>query len=586
MCARSALAAARSPPVNSAGMLKVGPESAGSNPGPICFGRGGTRPTITDANLVLGRLPPDKLTAVTLACRSGRNPRRPSRATSRRHSDLTIEAAAEAVLTLANMHMAGAIRAVSLSRGHDPRDFVLFAFGGAGPLHAVELARELGIPEVLVPARPGMTNALGCLVADLRQDYVQTLNTPLEALDDARLSRDSRRACRARAAANAADGDDRRNRSHPRRRHAVPRPDPSHSRQPPECQRHETTTCRPLFETAYFARFHVELPEIKAQLVNLTTSVIGKRPAFPIAELLDATLRATSALDARTGTRKVYAAANGSTAAIYAREALPLGAEIDGPAIIEQVDATTVIPPGARARVDAVGNLRISVRTQMTAIDPLTLAVIEAGLRQVCNEMDIAFSRSAFSPVIAEADDRADGIYDRDTGRLIRQGEFGLPVFVGTMQHSTADLVRLIKEGRAGKPNPGDIYIVNDPYLGGTHLMDVRFVLPFYYQGEHVCWLQNTGHWPDVGGAVPGGFSAKATEVEQEGLRLPPVKLFKRGDARREIFAIIQSNIRVADQRIGDIKAQAAALKVGERRLTDLIDRFTPSRRPPSHRRT
>ena len=208
-------------------------------------------------------------------------------------------------------------------------------------------------------------------------------------------------------------------------------------------------------------------------------------------------------------------------------------------------------------------------------LDPLTLAVIEAGLRQVCNEMDIAFSRAAFSPVIAEADDRADGIYAVDDGHLISQGELGLPVFVGTMQQSTADLVRLIHEGRAGPPEPGDIYIVNDPYLGGTHLMDVRFVLPFYYQGEHVCWLQNTGHWPDVGGMVPGGFSAHATEVEQEGLRLPPVKLFKRGVMDQEILAIIQSNIRVADQRIGDIKAQAAALKVGERRLSDMLDRYS-----------
>ena len=215
----------------------------------------------------------------------------------------------------------------------------------------------------------------------------------------------------------------------------------------------------------------------------------------------------------------------------------------------------------------------MSVRAEK--LDPLTLAVIEAGLRQVCNEMDITFSRAAFSPVIAEADDRADGIYAADDGRLISQGELGLPVFVGTMQQSTRDLIRLIGEGRAGKPEPGDIYIVNDPYLGGTHLMDVRFVLPFYYQGEHVCWLQNTGHWPDVGGMVPGGFSAHATEVEQEGLRLPPVKLFKRGVIDQEILAIIQSNIRVADQRIGDIKAQAAALKVGERRLTQLIERHS-----------
>jgi N-methylhydantoinase B len=207
-------------------------------------------------------------------------------------------------------------------------------------------------------------------------------------------------------------------------------------------------------------------------------------------------------------------------------------------------------------------------------IDALTLAVIQAGLQQVCNEMDIAFSRAAFSPVIAEADDRADGIYDRHTGALIAQGEYGLPVFVGTMQSSTRALIRLIGEGRAGAPEPGDIYIVNDPYLGGTHLMDVRFAKPVFVDGALFCWLQNTGHWPDIGGMVPGGFSAKATEVEQEGLRLPPVKLFKRGEMDREIFAIISSNIRVAEQRIGDIKAQAAALLVGETRLNELLARY------------
>jgi N-methylhydantoinase B len=210
----------------------------------------------------------------------------------------------------------------------------------------------------------------------------------------------------------------------------------------------------------------------------------------------------------------------------------------------------------------------------VSSLDPLTLAVIQAALGQVCNEMDIAFSRAAFSPVIAEADDRSSGIYDKVSGELIAQGELGLPVFVGTMQYSTAELIRLIGEGKAGRPEPGDIYAVNDPYLGGTHLMDVRFALPFYYQGEHFCWLQNTGHWPDIGGMVPGGFSAKATEVEQEGLRLPPVKLFKRGVMDAEIHAIIRSNMRIADQRIGDIRAQAAALKVGESRLTELLDRY------------
>ncbi|MDD9726706.1 hydantoinase B/oxoprolinase family protein [Roseovarius sp. SK2] len=207
-------------------------------------------------------------------------------------------------------------------------------------------------------------------------------------------------------------------------------------------------------------------------------------------------------------------------------------------------------------------------------MDPITLSVIQAGLQQVCDEMDLAFSRAAFSPVIAEANDRSDGIYAAADGALIAQGAGGLPVFVGTMQYSTATLIDMIGDGRVGAPEPGDIYIVNDPYLGGTHLMDVRFARPFYRGDRLFCWLSNTGHWPDTGGAVPGGFSASATAVEQEGLRLPPVKLFKRGQMDAEIYSIICSNIRVADQRIGDVRAQAAALDLGAERLGALMDRY------------
>jgi N-methylhydantoinase B len=206
----------------------------------------------------------------------------------------------------------------------------------------------------------------------------------------------------------------------------------------------------------------------------------------------------------------------------------------------------------------------------MTAtLDSITLAVIQNGLQQVCNEMDLAFVRAAFSPVISEALDRSDGIYHRDSGELIAQGDLGLPIFVGTMQFSTQAVIE-----RAKAVKPGDVFIVNDPYLGGTHLMDVKFVKPFFYRSRHFAWLANTGHWPDMGGAVPGGFSANATEVEQEGLRLPPVKLYKEGVLDEEILSIILSNIRIADQRIGDIKAQAAALAIGEKRLTALIDRY------------
>ena len=210
----------------------------------------------------------------------------------------------------------------------------------------------------------------------------------------------------------------------------------------------------------------------------------------------------------------------------------------------------------------------------MAGLDAITLSVIEAALQQVCDEMDLAFSRAAFSPIIAEANDRSDGIYAAKDGSLIAQGLGGLPVFVGVMQSSTRTIIEMIADGRCQPPQKGDIYIVNDPYLGGTHLMDVRFAMPVYRGRELFCWLSNTGHWPDIGGSVPGGFSASATAVEQEGLRLPPVKLFKKGVLDPEIHAIVCSNIRIADQRIGDIRAQAAALQVGEARLVEVLDRY------------
>ena len=168
--------------VDGAGMLHVGPESAGATPGPICYARGGTRPTITDANLVLGRLNPDKLLSVSNPV-SLEHVRELIMQHVGRPLGLDVDAAAAAILTIANDKMAGAIRMVSLSRGHDPRDFALFAFGGAGPLHACALARELAIPKVLIPARPGLTNALGCTVADVRHDHVRTINRALNAVD-------------------------------------------------------------------------------------------------------------------------------------------------------------------------------------------------------------------------------------------------------------------------------------------------------------------------------------------------------------------------------------------------------------------
>ncbi len=203
-------------------------------------------------------------------------------------------------------------------------------------------------------------------------------------------------------------------------------------------------------------------------------------------------------------------------------------------------------------------------------VDPVTLTVIEKGLQQVCSEMDLVHEKTSFSPVISESYDRSNGIYGLGDGRVIAQGALGLPIFIGVMQETT----RCVIAERGAELHDGDVVLLNDPYLGGTHLMDVKMVRPFYYRGELWCYLANTGHWPDTGGMVPGGFNSTATEIHQEGLRIPPVKLVEDGVMNQEIVSLVLANIRVSEERIGDIKAQIAALSTGAKRLTALLDRY------------
>jgi N-methylhydantoinase A len=338
--------------VEAGGMLRVGPQSAGSTPGPICYGNGGTEPTISDANLLLGRLPASRFGAAQDAVRA---------AFAQKIGDplgLSAEAAAEAVLRIANTHMAGAIRMVSLSMGADPRDYALFAFGGAGPLHAVELAAELAIPRVLIPARPGMTNALGCVVADLRQDAVRTLNRPLDSVDmDLVHSVLAEQIAQGRAriadagitlsgtAVELSADMQFIGQTHLLR---VPLPNAAPSRADLQAR----------FEAAYHTRFRVNLPTIRANLVNLNCSVIGQRPEMDLSRLIDPAGRLNTPTP--QGNRPVWFGGWVQTP-IYWRDQLPLDLLLQGPAIIEQMDTTTVIPPGCTVRSDSDGNLLIEV---------------------------------------------------------------------------------------------------------------------------------------------------------------------------------------------------------------------------------
>ena len=269
--------------VNDAGLLQVGPESAGAQPGPICYGRGGQKPTITDANLVLGRLNPDALLAVDnpVSLETVRNSLVEEVGVKLGFKDA--EEIASAIVRIANMNMAGALRLVSLARGYDPRDFALFAFGGAGPLHAVALARELGIPKVLVPMRPGITNAVGCVVADVRHDYVNSINIPLAQAD---MDQVEQIFCIQIAAGKKiieAEGVEIEELL------IIHDVDMQFQGQthilnfPVQETRLSHESLQRAFETAYWDRFGVELPEIRAVLVNIHTAVIGRRKPVPLA---------------------------------------------------------------------------------------------------------------------------------------------------------------------------------------------------------------------------------------------------------------------------------------------------------------
>ena len=343
--------------VDEAGLLQVGPESAGATPGPICFGRGGERVTITDANLLLGRLNPNALLSVESPVSLNAIAARFDEQIGARLG-LDAEEAAAAVLRIANDRMAGALRMVSLSRGHDPRDFALFAFGGAGPLHAAELARELGIPRVIVPARPGITNALGCMVADLRHDFVRTINTPLAALEVGTVHEtlaEQTRQGREMLARERVRFDSV---------HVIHGADMQFLGQshilsvPLETATPTLEELQALFEHAYWKRFEVELPEIRAVLVNLHTAVLGRRPGIALATLAGGESESGCVGPKR---RTVRFSAERRSTHILRRESLGPGSVLEGPAIIEQLDTTTVLPPGFRALVDESGNLIVRV---------------------------------------------------------------------------------------------------------------------------------------------------------------------------------------------------------------------------------
>jgi N-methylhydantoinase A len=346
--------------VDASGMLQVGPESAGSVPGPACYGRGNMRPTVTDANVLLGRIAADRpLGGGLLAALDAEKSRQAIEAHVARPLGLDVHAAAEAILTVANARMAGAIRLVSIERGHDPQKFVAMPFGGGGALHVGALIREIGLKSAVVPRFPGITSALGCVLADLRHDTVQTVNLMLDGLQAAALEVRMAAAGRESSDVITAAGIpvERIDVIYELDMHylgqthtvSVPLPVAADGRGVSEA------VVRKAFEESYSASFSRLLPGLAVRIVSLRVAAIGRRPPFDFSVFAP---EGSASLDrAKAGTRKVWFDGGVRETSIWSRLALPAGATIHGPAILEQPDATTVIEPGHAGRVDTLGNV-------------------------------------------------------------------------------------------------------------------------------------------------------------------------------------------------------------------------------------
>src|SRR5499427_8425720 len=346
--------------VDRGGLLQVGPESAGSVPGPACYRAGNTRPTLTDAQVVLGRINAARPLGGELTSLDVTAARRAIATHVGEPLGLDAEGAAAAIVRVAEARMAGAIRLVSIERGHDPAKFVAMPFGGGGALHAGALIREIGLKAALVPRFPGITSALGCVLANLRHDTVQTLNVMLDGVDAAALAK---RMVAARHEASAVVEAasvpiERTDTIYELDMHYLGQ---THTVSVPlrlatagETLDISEAAIRAAFEAAYRASFSHLLPGLGVRIVSLRVAAIGRRPPFDLRVFAPP---ASSLAAARRGSRRVWFDGDWRDTAVWSRLDLPAGAVIDGPAVLEQPDATAVIEPGLHGRVDALGNL-------------------------------------------------------------------------------------------------------------------------------------------------------------------------------------------------------------------------------------
>lgn len=551
------------------GRLQVGPESAGANPGPASYGRGGPL-TITDCNVVLGRLSPDHFPAVfgpegtapldaqAALARCTAIADEIAAATGR--AKMSPQELATGFLRIAIDNMAHAIKKISVQRGHDVTGYTLQCFGGAGGQHACGVADALGMTRIFLHPFAGVLSAYGMGLAEIRALHEVQFEAPLADIDAARARLNEITAVvRDEVAAQGATTPRLLARAHLRY-------DGSH--QPLEVAFDDAEAMRVAFEAAHHARFGFASPERAVLFDMLAVEAIGDGARLPPAQAPKPQAIAPTPVQVWLD--------DWTEVPLYDRDTLAEGTQITGPAILREATGTVVVAPGWQARVDAAANLILERKLPLvrdhavgTDADPVLLEVFNNLFMSVADQMGAALANTAWSVNIKERLDFSCAIFDAQ-GDLVANAPH-VPVHLGSMSHA----VKVVIQATRGRARPGDAWMLNSPYNGGTHLPDVTVITPVFLEGVPVFWLGSRGHHADIGGRTPGSSPPDSRHIEEEGVLIDLFLLVEQGrlreEATRELLAQGRYPARSIAQNMADLKAQIAANETGRRELLRVV---------------
>ncbi|MFE0758073.1 hydantoinase B/oxoprolinase family protein [Inquilinus sp. NPDC058860] len=569
--------------IDEVGLLRVGPHSAGSDPGPACYGKGGVEPTVTDANLVLGYYDPGFFLGGRMALDKAAAEAAVARVAE--PLSLSVEEAAWGIHKVVTESMAAAARVHLVEKGKDPRRYAMVGFGGAGPAHAAGVARVLGVAEVIIPPASGAASALGFLAAPLSFELVRSHPVRFSGEFDAdavngvlaELEAEGRRRL-AEAGVDAAAVTVERSADMrlTGQMHEIAVPLPSGP-----IDAGSLGAIRTAFAEVYTARYTSLYGGAEIEAINFRVRCLGPTPTLS----LTGAAGGGDAAAKRKGTRQARFADGTVEAVVYDRYALVPGDRIEGPAIIEERESTTIVPPGDVVRVDESLNLRVAigvaapVQALVTAemplpeamarieADPIALEIMWSRLVTVVEEMWLTVCRTAFSLVISEAQDFACELLDPE-GETLAHSPRAMPVFNLTLPRAVK---ALLAEYPAETLRPGDVLVTNDPWLCAGHLFDIAVVTPVFHDGRLVGLMGTVGHVSDIGGTKD---SLRAREIYEEGFQIPPMKLVEEGRPNATLFRLLAENVRNPGQVTGDIHSFVAANAIGADRLVAFMREY------------